>query len=140
MYPEALNTQKLAQPWARTVPIVGALDPFSFIHRVSLYKTLIDATNVDGYFGADNDANPLWGLVYQLEWQYSTGRLNISAAEDVIDPDSPWGFGNFTLSIIPYLGAIAAGLVDDVAILAPKTSSRFEYIRGPNQAERTVPQ
>lgn len=139
MYPIELESQDLAKSWSRAIIIENELNPFSFIHRISLYKTLIDATNEDRYFGPDNANNPLWGLVYQLQWQQVSGRLNTLGDADLIDPDSPWGFGNFNLSVIPYLGAIAAGLIDDVSIAEPKSDSRFKYIFGPNQADRTIP-
>lgn len=139
MYPKALETQDLAQSWANAKPVVKELNPFSFMDRISLYKTLIDQTNRDKKFGSDNAANPLWGLVYQLQWQHSSGRLNSVDSGDFIEPDSPWSFGNFTLSVIPYLGAIAAGLVDDIVVTSPQSECRFEYAYGHTQSDRTVP-
>jgi hypothetical protein len=35
---------------------------------MAAYRTLIDATNVRGLFGADDRNNPLWGLMFQPQW------------------------------------------------------------------------
>ncbi|MFL6141301.1 MAG: hypothetical protein ACJ72N_05430 [Labedaea sp.] len=42
-----------------------------------------------------------------------------------IDPDAPWGYGNYTLSVVPYLGAVAAGVVPELPVAAPPARSRF---------------
>jgi hypothetical protein len=92
---------------------------------------LIDATNRRGQFGDDNRRNPLWGLVFQHYWQYRSGRLGSHTLRDgSIDPDAPWGFGNYALCAIPWLAAAATGLVPDVAVLPPAGSSRFDYGAG----------
>ena len=140
MYPDALQAQDLGRSWARARPVGAQTNPFSFIDRISLYKALTDATNLDGYFGEKNERNPLWGLAYQLQWQHSSGRLSIGDRSDAINPASPWGYGNFTLCVIPYLGAIAAGTVPDVALLASPSDSRFAYAYGADMASRTVPE
>jgi hypothetical protein len=70
----------------------------------------------------------LWGLVFQHHWQYRSGRLGPTTREDGrIDPDAPWGYGNYALCVVPWLGAAAAGLVPDVAVLPPPGPSRFDY-------------
>lgn len=149
MYPRALSQQRLGQSWSAAKPVKGQIDPFMFLERVAVYKELMDATNINGLFGEYNETNPLWGLPYQLQWQYDSGRLSdavgdtqrdeMEATAHNIAADSPWSFGNYSLSIIPYLGAISAGLVPDVAILPPSVSSIFPHAYGIDSASRTVP-
>lgn len=149
MYPSTLSQQSLGQSWSAANPIQGQIDPFIFLDRVAVYKRLIDATNINGFFGDDNATNPLWGLPYQLQWQYDSGRLSdvdrdvqhddMKATAHNIAADSPWSFGNYSLSIIPYLGAISAGLVPDVAILPPPVSSIFPHAHGMDSSSRTIP-
>jgi hypothetical protein len=47
-----------------------------------------------------------------------------------IDPDAPWGYGNYTLSVIPWLGALTAGVVPSLNLVAPTSDSRFDYASG----------
>ncbi|HEY3240176.1 MAG TPA: Leg1-related protein, partial [Acidimicrobiia bacterium] len=95
------------------------------------YRMLIDTINQDGLFGGDNRRNPLWGLMFQHQWQFRTGRLGAGTRQDGrIDPDAPWGFGNYALCVIPWLGAASAGLVPNLALVPPPTASRFNYASG----------
>lgn len=137
--PSALFEQDLGRSWQAASIDGNRLDPFLFSNRIFAYKMMIEATNTDLIFGADNASNPLWGLAYQLQWQYSSGRLGENMPTDRIDPDSPWAYGNFTLSIIPFLGAVAAGVVPDLSIAEPDTACRFEYAYGPDSQSRQVP-
>ncbi len=116
----------------RDVPKVGnQLDPFRFRHRIAAYRQLIHATNRDHLFGEDNRKNPLWGLMFQLHWQFRTGRLGgRTPVDDVIDPDASWGYGNYLLCIVPWLGAEAAGIVPGVAISGPCARTQFRYASG----------
>lgn len=138
--PNELFEQKLGKTWLNTKVVSGIINPFNFYHRIFIYKRLINATNQNGFFGKDNALNPLWGLCYQLQWQYSSGRLNSQQTANEILPDSPWGYGNFTLSIIPYLGAVLAGIVPDITIKASDKKSRFNYLHGENSEQRIVPE
>jgi hypothetical protein len=109
----------------------GRFDPYCFEHRMAAYRELIAVTNLADRFGADNRENPLWGLPFQHQWQNDSGRLASPLGEGVvheIHPDAAWGFGNYTLSVIPWLGATQAGLVDELELTAPPASSRFSYV------------
>jgi hypothetical protein len=149
VYPYELADQALGKSWERAGPVGVDIDPFSFVGRVSLYKALIDATNVNGLFGERNITNPLWGLPYQLQWQKDSGRLSErdiprkhgaeGEQSDRIDPNSPWSYGNFSLCVIPYMGAILAGLVPDAHILPAKEDSIFAHAYGVDSASRIVP-
>lgn len=138
-YPAALDELPLGDVWKQAGPIGDTLNPFLFTDRIALYKQLIEVSNSNNRFGADNTANPLWGLIFQLHWQYNTNRLGLDEAPDSIDANSPWGYGNFTLSVIPYLGAINAGLVSDLNVVGPAREGQFAFIFGPNSAQRTIP-
>lgn len=39
---------------------------------MAVYRVLIECTNRGGRFGADNRRNPLWGLMFQHQWQMRT--------------------------------------------------------------------
>src|SRR5262245_33859622 len=98
---------------------------------MAAYRTMIDATGASGLFGADNRRNPLWALLFQLQWQRRSGRLGATAAVDGrIDPDAAWVYGNYTLSVVTWLGAVAAGVVPALEIADAPTTSRFRYVRG----------
>lgn len=131
-YPEELEALDVFAVWS-TLPLAdGRFDPFSFPNRMAAYRTLIEATNRGRQFGEDNRRNPLWALVFQHHWQYRSGRLGAQALEDgTIDPDAPWGYGNYALCVIPWLAAASAGLVPDLAIQPPPGPSRFDYRADP---------
>ncbi|MFK7919337.1 MAG: Leg1-related protein [Ilumatobacter sp.] len=125
-----VSSLPIADAWAE--PDLGSrFDPFRFDHRMAAYRQLIDVTNTADRFGADNRDNPLWGLPFQHQWQNDSGRLSSPPGEQGvsdIDPDAAWGFGNYTLAVIPWLGAVAAGLVDEREIAPPPKPSRFSYV------------
>jgi hypothetical protein len=127
-YPEGLEALDVFSVWS-TLPLTkGRFDPFSFPHRMAAYRTLIEATNRRGQFGEDNRRNPLWALAFQHHWQYRSGRLGARAREDgMIDPDAPWGYGNYALCVVPWLAAAATGLVPDLPVQPAPGPSRFDY-------------
>jgi hypothetical protein len=125
-HPEELATLDLFEVWTTAAELTDRFDPFRFEQRMAAYRTMIHASNGAGLFGADNRHNPLWGLMFQHQWQYRTGRLG--ATDGAIDPNAPWGYGNYTLSVIPWLGAVAAGVVPKLTIAGPPSSSRFRYV------------
>ena len=58
--------------------------------------------------------------MFQHQWQFRTGRLGATARDDGrIDPDAPWGYGNYVLSVVPWLGAVEAGTVPDLELAGP---------------------
>ena len=131
VHPDELAELDLYKVWTTAEELNGTFDPFRFEQRMAGYRTMIDASNSAGLFGVDNRHNPLWGLMFQHQWQYRTGRLGVTTqADGVIDPDAPWGYGNYTLSVVPWLGAAAAGVVPDLPIAGPPARSRFRYVAG----------
>lgn len=127
-HPAELEGLDLFEVWAGAEPLGRQFDPFRFEQRMAGYRLLIDTINRDGLFGADNRRNPLWGLMFQHQWQCRTGRLGTATARDGrIDPDAPWGYGNYALCVVPWLGAVAAGTVPELALAGPPRPSRFDY-------------
>lgn len=130
-HPDELAALDLYPVWTTAREPVEAFDPFRFEQRIAAYRLMIDNTNPADRFGADNRHNPLWGLVFQHQWQFRTDRLGVDTRRDgLIDPDAPWGYGNYTLSVIPWLGAEAAGVVPALPVADPPTRSRFRYVTG----------
>jgi hypothetical protein len=130
-YPAELEGLDLHDTWVACAELPGRLDPFVWPHRMAIYRRLLEVTGADGRFGPDNRFNPLWGLMFQHQWQMRTGRLGPAARRDgVIDPDSPWGYGNYTLSVLPWLGAVRAGVVAARPIQGPSTTSQYDYLDG----------
>ncbi|GAA1307517.1 Leg1-related protein [Saccharothrix xinjiangensis] len=130
-HPEELAALDLYATWTTAEDLEGVFDPFRFEQRMAAYRVLIGSTNPANRFGADNRDNPLWGLMFQHQWQFRTGRLHPGGRRDGrIDPDAPWGYGNYALSVIPWLAAAASGVVPDLPIADPPTRSRFRYVTG----------
>jgi hypothetical protein len=127
-YPAELETLEVFTVWSTLSPLSDRFDPFSFPQRMAAYRMLIEATNRRGQYGDDNRRNPLWGLVFQHHWQFQSGRLGVQSQRDgTIDPDAPWGFGNYALCVIPWLAAVSTGLVPDLPVPAAPGPSRFGY-------------
>ncbi|MDU0292827.1 Leg1-related protein [Saccharothrix longispora] len=128
-HPDELAALDLHPVWTTAEDPAGAFDPFRFEQRMAAYRLMIDNTNPADRFGADNRRNPLWGLAFQHQWQFRTGRLGAGTRQDgLIDPDSPWGYGNYALCVVPWLAAAAAGVVPDLPVADPPTRSRFRYV------------
>jgi Leg1 len=128
-HPPELAESDLFDVWTTAEDIRDQFDPFDFRHRMAAYRTLIDVTNHSGLFGPDNRHNPLWGLMFQHQWQFRTARLGATSIQTGrIDPDAAWGYGNYALSVLPWLGAMSAGLVPAIEIAAPRTPARFDYV------------
>jgi hypothetical protein len=139
-HPAELAELDLFTVWTTAEELGERLDPFRFEHRMAGYRLMIDATNRDGLFGVDNRDNPLWGLMFQHQWQFRTGRLGATTRTGgVIDPDAPWGYGNYTLSVIPWLGAAAAGVVPNLTIADPPGPARFRYVDNGRVPDELVP-
>ncbi|BEK85255.1 Leg1-related protein [Nocardia seriolae] len=134
-HPAELAELDLYAAWTEAPELKSSFDPFDFDQRMSVYRHLIDATNAKGLFGPDNRGNLLWGLMFQLQWQSRTGRLGATGRG--IDPDAAWGYGNYSLSVVPWLGAVDAGLVADLELIGPSAPCRFDYARG-ERADRIV--
>lgn len=138
--PAELSALSLWSSWTGAPEPGDSFDPWAFDDRIATYRELVTATNRREQFGADNRRNPLWGLMFQHQWQFDTDRLGLDCGTTRrIDPDAGWGFGNYTLSVVPWLGAVAAGVVPDRDLAPAPTDSRFEYIGGGTAATRIVP-
>jgi len=128
-HPAELERLDLFVIWRDAAELGERFDPFDFRQRMAAYRELIRATNENGRFGSDDRDNPLWGLMFQHHWQWRSGRLGREAAATArIDPDAAWGYGNYALCVIPWLGAVAAGVVESRAIVPPPSASRFAYV------------
>ncbi|XP_077981793.1 protein LEG1 homolog [Glandiceps talaboti] len=94
------------------------IDPWNYLHRLGLLKIILNATNsVFVKVAGDDQANILWGLAIQFGWQYSTGRLKShsdSNCNDIycVSYDSWWASMNYYLTVIPFLGAVEAEVVN----------------------------
>jgi Leg1 len=88
-------------------------DPFSVRARLALYRLLVERVGGAAAFGAGHARSPFWGYAAQLAWQHGSGRLAApgAAVTDAIAPASWWGVCNFSLSVVPYLAAMAEGAV-----------------------------
>ncbi|KAM9316668.1 protein LEG1 homolog [Gastrophryne carolinensis] len=107
------------------------LQPWIYQQRMLMYKVMLNATAP--YLNMkeqDNLRNILWGLAMQNGWQYSTDRLRIDTEpcasetknQTCISVRSWWACMNYFLSVIPFLGAMDAGLFNtyDIQISPPK--------------------
>lgn len=53
-------------------------DPWNFLHRMSLYRLMIGATDqFMGSMGTNETDSPLWGLPLQLGWMLTSGKMDI---------------------------------------------------------------
>ncbi|XP_077981792.1 protein LEG1 homolog [Glandiceps talaboti] len=94
------------------------IDPWNYLHRLGLLKIMLNATNsVFVKVAGDDQANILWGLAIQFGWQYSTGRLKSHSDNNCNDIycvsyNSWWASMNYYLTVIPFLGAVEAEVVN----------------------------
>jgi hypothetical protein len=115
----------------------GYVNPFKYMERMAIYKLMIQKMNQNTAFGLGNQFNPFWGFVSQLDWQWRSGRLaspNEIGKPTTIKPDtislqSWWSGVNYSLSVVPLIGAIQAGLAPqlEISILKSPPHSKFVY-------------
>ena len=91
------------------------IDPWVYLQRMGIFKLMVQ--NTKPYFnswGYNNTGNLLWGLPLQFGWQKSSGRLrNMVDSLDCgscVSPNSWWADMNYFLSVLPFLGALNAGV------------------------------
>jgi hypothetical protein len=138
IYADGLAQQDFYPLWSSLPALSDPIDPFDYRQRMAVYKRLMEATNRNGIFGAENEYNLFWGYVFQLNWQWRSGRLQLpSTPPGRIDSNSVWGFGNYSLSVIPLIAAMQIGLVPEMEILPAE--SAFEYPGGKAGALRIPP-
>lgn len=138
-YPAALAKLDFGPTWLSLPDVKDRLDPFDFQQRLAAYKRIIDDSNAQGIFGAENQFNLFWGYVVQLYWQWTSGRLTFpETPEGRIDPDSVWSYGNHGLCLIPLIGAVHAGITPEIEILPPYKHSKADYVYGGGHAGEYV--
>ncbi|NXH11327.1 LEG1H protein, partial [Bucco capensis] len=111
------------------------INPWNYPERLGVYKSLLTSSaKYFTAFGAQNSGNILWGLPLQHGWQFHTGRLadpsrvTSCGYEDgdllCISVTSWWSCMNYYLAVIPFLGAVDAGLFGqlpyEVELLPPE--------------------
>ncbi|NWV92468.1 LEG1H protein, partial [Machaerirhynchus nigripectus] len=111
------------------------INAWNYQARLGVYKSLLNASaKYFGAFGPRNRGNILWGLPLQHGWQFYTGRLadpsggtsrGYENGEHLYQSvRSWWSCMNYYLAIIPFLGAVEAGLFGqlpyEIEILPPE--------------------
>ncbi|NWX35352.1 LEG1H protein, partial [Notiomystis cincta] len=111
------------------------INAWNYQERLGVYKSLLNASaKYFGAFGPQNSGNILWGLPLQHGWQFRTGRLADPSGVTSCGYEngeflcqsvrSWWSCMNYYLSIIPFLGAVEAGLFGqlpyEIEILPPE--------------------
>lgn len=133
----ALSGTPLEATWRDLTELRGKVDPFSYRDRMALFASLITWTAGGERFGPDDADSPFWGYAFQTNWQWRSGRYGDSTS-DRIDPGSLWCYGNYTLSVIPYVAAMRAGLAPDLELSPPPTSVAVPYATGGGAAGPVV--
>ncbi|XP_061610840.1 protein LEG1 homolog [Phyllopteryx taeniolatus] len=134
--------------WAQTAAQVSDLpvqndivspDPWNFLHRMSLYRLMIAATDpFMGSMGTGATDSPLWGLTLQFGWMLTSGRLadptgattcGLQTGDTMcISPQSWWGCVNHFVSVLPFLSAAQQGFFGQgvqVQMLAPEGTEGY---------------
>ncbi|NXF38062.1 LEG1H protein, partial [Nyctibius bracteatus] len=111
------------------------INAWNYQERLGVYKNLLKSSaKYFTAFGSQNFGNILWGLPLQHGWQFHTGRLADPSGltscgyEDgdllCISVRSWWACMNYYLAVIPFLGAVEAGLFGqlqyEIEILPPE--------------------
>ncbi|NXJ67842.1 LEG1H protein, partial [Rostratula benghalensis] len=114
------------------------INAWNYRERLGVYKNLLSSSaKYFTAFGSQNFGNILWGLPLQHGWQFRTGRLAdpsgvTSCGYEDGDPlcisvRSWWSCMNYYLAVIPFLGAVEAGLFGQlqhqIEILPPQERS-----------------
>eukprot|EP01040_Poterioochromonas_malhamensis_P013895 gene13895-15334_t len=124
------------------------VDVWDYMHRKTLYRTLLESTNSHCLWKSrannldeENDlsflswGNILWGLPLQHGWQNGSGRLFITSTTtesqglnkttEKMNEQAWWPDMNYYLSVVPYLGAMEAGVVPLIEITYNPDTTRF---------------
>lgn len=132
-YSARLSELEFGAMWYELPEVGEQIDPFELRQRMGAYKLLIDQMNSQEIFGAQNEWNVFWGYVFQLHWQWRTGRLrDAETLSERIAAESAWGYANYSLSIVPLVGAMQVGMVREKEILT--VDSPLAHIRGGGRA------
>uniref|UniRef100_UPI0037E8C888 protein LEG1 homolog n=1 Tax=Semicossyphus pulcher TaxID=241346 RepID=UPI0037E8C888 len=120
--------------WAQTMgmaelPKEGDImtpNPFNYLHRMSLTRVMITATDpFMGSMGNNDKESPLWTLTLQLGWMLTSGRLADPTGTTTcgkpdgdtlcVSPESWWGCVNYLVSVLPFLSAAQQGFLGEGA-------------------------
>eukprot|EP01038_Epipyxis_sp_PR26KG_P007487 gene7487-10202_t len=114
------------------------VDVWDYKERMALYKHLIENVHHCEWSSkviTDDKGEPimqklnpfsiLWGLPLQHGWQFSSGRLETTDNSTLIDPSAWWADMNYYLSVIPYYGAVEAGIAPKVSLKRDINSTLF---------------
>ncbi|NXY21283.1 LEG1H protein, partial [Atrichornis clamosus] len=111
------------------------INAWNYQERLGVYKSLLSSSaKYFGAFGPQNVGNILWGLPLQHGWQFHTGRLADPSGVTSCGYEngellcqsvrSWWSCMNYYLAVIPFLGAVEAGLFGqlpyEIEILPPE--------------------
>jgi len=114
------------------------VNPWIVEERLSLYDTLLSVTQYPPLFNESNEGNILWGLPLQFRWQNDSGRLMVNNETGLIFGKSWWGCMNYYLSVVPYLGAMNAGVVNDTIILPPTDNDPSKFCLSVSDCNSTL--
>ncbi|KAM4633967.1 protein LEG1 homolog [Polymixia lowei] len=103
---------------------VLAPNPWQYLHRMSLYRLLIAATDpFMGSMGTNTTDSPIWGLPLQLAWELTSGRLidptgattcGLQTSDPMcISTQSWWACVNYFMSVLPFLSAAQQGIMGE---------------------------
>jgi len=103
------------------LPTVLTPNPWNYLHRMGLYRLLIDATDpFMGSMGTEDTDSPMWALPLQLGWELNSGRLvdptggtncGLKTGDTMcISTQSWWACENYFVSVLPFLSAMQQGL------------------------------
>ncbi|KAF1376463.1 hypothetical protein PFLUV_G00211760 [Perca fluviatilis] len=99
-------------------------DPWNFLHRMSLYRLMIVATDpLMGSMGTNATDSPLWGLPLQLGWMLTSGRLadptsattcGLQTGDTMcVSTQSWWSCVTYFVSVLPFLSAAKQGFMGE---------------------------
>eukprot|EP00026_Physarum_polycephalum_P011943 Phypoly_transcript_12194.p1 GENE.Phypoly_transcript_12194~~Phypoly_transcript_12194.p1 ORF type:complete len:338 (-),score=44.58 Phypoly_transcript_12194:144-1109(-) len=117
---------------------VPTVNPWIVSQRLALYDTLLEVTKYTPLFNESNEGNILWGLPLQFTWQNESGRLMVNSATGQIFGKSWWACMNYYLSVVPYLGAMKAGVVNATIILPPTDNDASKFCLTPSDCNATL--
>ncbi|KAM9421741.1 protein LEG1 homolog isoform 2-T2 [Salvelinus alpinus] len=102
---------------------VVTINPWNYLQRMSLYRTLVGST--DKYMasmGTNETDSLFWGLPLQMGWKLRSGRLVDPTGATTcgkegdpmcISANSWWACVNYYLSVIPFLAAVQKDVIGD---------------------------
>ncbi|CAF3447021.1 unnamed protein product [Rotaria socialis] len=111
------------------------IDPWLYLHRLGMYKILIDTTTPLMPFCSSNETNILFGLPSQFGWQFTSNRLFSNGTRNV-STDSWWGSANYYLSVIPFIAAADAGVINQGSF---RILQRENFCTNSDECSRQVP-